>query len=160
MARKASKTVGDIMVTEVVILRPEDSLEDVVTRFIEKKISSAPVINENNEVVGIVSEYDLLKSLKDKSVRMSMVYPSVHSLGVAFQRDLDFGEIVKAFEKLRVIQVKEVMNAEVTTLNPKDSVKKAGATLLEKKVTHIPIVKNRKLVGIVAREDIIRGLVD
>ena len=59
-----------------------------------------------------------------------------------------------------MIHVKEVMTLTFPTIDPRSTVKSAGVLLLKKKVTHLPVVVDGRLVGIVAREDIIRGLVE
>jgi CBS domain-containing protein len=159
MPAKKYKKVSEIMIAKVITFKTDDTLETVAEKFVKNKISGAPVINDKNEVIGIVSENDLLKALRASATKMDMVFPSAHNPGVYFEKSVDFTKIDKAFEKLGKLTVSEIMNAEVITLEPDDDLMKAGKTLIEKDVNHIPIVKDKKLVGIVAREDIIRGFV-
>jgi len=160
MPAKKHKKVSEIMVAKVITFKVTDTLEAVAERFVKNGISGAPVINDKNEVIGIVSEKDLLRVLRASATKMDMVFPSAHDMGVYFQKSVDFSKMDHAFEKLGKLTVSEIMKSEVITLAPEDDVLKAGRTLIENKVNHIPIVKDKKLVGIVAREDIIRGLVE
>jgi len=160
MPAKKSKKISEIMIVKVITFSIEDTLETVAEKFVKNGISGAPVINDKSEVIGIVSENDLLKALRACATKMDMIFPSAHNLGVYFEKSVDFSKIDKTFEKLGKLTVNEIMKTNVITLTPDDDVMKAGKTLLEKGVNHIPILKDKKLVGIVAREDIIRGLVN
>ncbi len=53
-----------IMVTEVTTLSPEAPVEDAVALFLNRRIRSVPIVDEHNELVGIVTETDLMKLLK------------------------------------------------------------------------------------------------
>ena len=57
--------VSDYMSTNLITFKPEQSIEDVIETLINNKISGGPVVNENNELVGIISEGDCLKQISD-----------------------------------------------------------------------------------------------
>ena len=54
--------VSDYMTTDLITFRPDQSIEDVVQSLIKYRISGGPVVNENNELVGIISEGDCFKT--------------------------------------------------------------------------------------------------
>ena len=57
--------VRDYMTTNLITFKPEQSVEEVIDGLIKNKISGGPVVNENNELVGIISEGDCLKQISD-----------------------------------------------------------------------------------------------
>jgi len=59
-----NKTAKDIMTTGVIIANREDSIVSVAKLLIEEKIGGMPVVDENNKVVGIISETDIMKKEK------------------------------------------------------------------------------------------------
>src|SRR3972149_2916715 len=65
--------VKDIMSTPVVTVGPEDSLKDVAALLVERRISAVPVVDEREELVGIVSEADLvpLETIPDPRSRIT-----------------------------------------------------------------------------------------
>lgn len=129
--------VSDLMTHEVATLQRNDklSIADNVMRL--GRIRHLPVIDEDGELVGIVS-----------------------------QRDLFRGALVKAFgygstaqkRVMDTIVVKEVMATEVQTATPQMSLKDAARVMSEKKIGCLPVVEDGKLVGIVTEGDFVAFL--
>ncbi|MCB0447676.1 MAG: CBS domain-containing protein, partial [Gelidibacter sp.] len=57
--------VSDFMTRDLITFRPDQTVTEVVESLIKYKISGGPVVNENNELVGIISEGDCLKQISD-----------------------------------------------------------------------------------------------
>lgn len=57
--------VSDYMTTKLITFKPEDSLHRVIILLIENKISGGPVVNEKNELIGIISETDCIKHISE-----------------------------------------------------------------------------------------------
>jgi len=66
--------VKDVMVKEVVTLKPEDTIREASKKFAENNISGAPVVNNEKNVVGILSEADILKMLEVRYTRGGVVF--------------------------------------------------------------------------------------
>ena len=97
----------DIMTREVITVKAEDTIDEVVKLILEHGISGVPVINDKNEVVGIISESDLIYRDKDISI------PAFLPLFEGFI----FLESIKKFEdKLRKKTAYKVENAMTTTV--------------------------------------------
>ena len=60
-----SLKVSDYMTRDLITFKPEQSVEEVIESLINNKISGGPVVNERNELVGIISEGDCLKQISD-----------------------------------------------------------------------------------------------
>ncbi len=76
-------TANDIMTKDVVTIGPDSFLAEVVKTLLEKKISGMPVVNEEEKLVGVISEKDILNfafcgHLRDTKVRKVMSKEVVH----------------------------------------------------------------------------------
>ncbi len=128
--------VADVMTREVVTLSPDDSLKAAVEKLSSRGISGAPVV-ENGKVVGILSLSDILSFL-----------------GRRHLMDLEPEDL----EKLRSARVREVMKKKVITVGDRDPVSEAVRLMTRHGVNRLPVVSGGKLVGIIARADIVRYL--
>lgn len=57
--------VADYMTTKLITFKPEDSLDHVIGMLIKNKISGGPVVNDKNELIGIISETDCIKHISE-----------------------------------------------------------------------------------------------
>ena len=57
--------VSDYMTTKLITFKAEDSLDDVIALLIKHHISGGPVVNDKNELIGIISETDCIKHISD-----------------------------------------------------------------------------------------------
>ncbi len=149
---------GDIMVTEVVTLRPEDTVLDAATKFARHRVSGCPVVDENNTVVGMLSEADILGHLKTEYKRLKMRFPPEVMFGITFEEEVMDKEIDKAFGEIGNVKVEELMRHTVTVATTDDSIESIVRLMVKNKVNRVPIVENGQLVGIVTRGDVIGGI--
>lgn len=68
------KTAKEIMTTDVIVAKQDDSIADVANMLIAEKIGGLPVVDSENRVVGIISETDILKR---KIYRSTSLYKSI-----------------------------------------------------------------------------------
>ncbi len=149
--------VREVMSSPALSIPPETLVKDAAAMLAERNISGVPVVEEG-KVVGIFSEIDVLRSIKTTKKDMRLVFPSISSLGIAFQEEVTQREILEAYEEVGNTPVKDVMSREVLTVNPDITINEAIVMMVERKIQRLPVVEDRKLVGIVTRGDIIRGL--
>jgi len=135
-----SAPISTLMITNVQTITPETNLESINTIFDEKKIHHLPVVGENNEIVGLVSDSDL------------------H----LFQRGFTVSEIDRITEqtRMRAFKAKDIMAKKVETLSPDSTIKEALAILKQNRFNCIPIVQDDMIKGIVTTHDIIAALHD
>jgi CBS domain-containing protein len=135
--------IGEVMTKEVVILSPRDSILYAMKLLGEKKISGAPVVKEG-KVVGILTDSDIMRFLG--------------ATGYLTQPD----HLAKYADKLREAsknKVETIMKREVVTLKPSDDINEAIRVMNQRRINRIPVVNEEgKLVGIVARGDLVRAL--
>jgi len=117
-----------------------------------------PVV-EKGKVVGIVSETDLLKLFKTPEVSGELWLPSpLEIIEIPLRNLVRFEEFKKALDNINLKHVSEIMNKTVRSISPDDSLEEASSMMVKHKVNRLPVIENGKLVGIVARSDIIKGL--
>jgi len=128
--------VANIMTKNVFVLKPNDTLNYVVRLFADKKISGAPVLKGNN-LVGVVSESDIVKFIGGKELLASGV----------------------ALRTLSEIKVQEVMHKNPLLASEYTKLSEAADLMNKNDVTRLPVLNDRReLVGIITRADIIRGI--
>ena len=149
----------EIMNKEVRTVTPDTSLAEVAKLFAETGIHGAPVVDADNRLIGIVTESDVLNATKTKYVRYNLVYPSIHQFGMEFKEGVAYADLLKAFDEVKHIPVSQVMTGKVVTALPDDIVEDVAPMMVKNKINRIPIVdKAGKVIGIVTRGDILRGL--
>jgi CBS domain-containing protein len=151
--------IKEIMTKNVLTLNPDDTLAEAVKFFSKNKIGGAPVVDNDNKLMGIVTESDIIKVLKTKTTRLEMVFPSSHSLGLTFQESIVYKEIQDAFEDIGQMTIGEIMTKKVISSTPNQPLEEIAPSLLKDHVKRIPIVDEGQVVGIVTRRDIIKGLI-
>ncbi|MDP3076837.1 CBS domain-containing protein [Bradyrhizobium sp.] len=139
----------NVMVTPVVTVKPSATVQEVAARFLESKISAAPVVDDNGKLVGIVSEGDLLHRVEaDTERRRSWL------LRAFTEADTLAAEYVKSHGR----RVSDVMTRTVITAAPETPLHEI-ATLLEKNaIKRVPILENGQLVGVVSRANLLQAV--
>ena len=140
---------ADVMVSNVITVRPDTSVQEVAEALLANRISAVPVVSKAGELVGIVSEGDLIRRAETGTDRRRSWWLEllVGSTPLA-------AEYVKAHARM----VGDIMTRTVVTATPETSLR-AIAELLEKNsIKRVPIVKSRKVVGIVSRANLVQAL--
>lgn len=140
---------SDIMATNVITVGANATVQDVASLLFENHISAVPVIGEKGELLGIVSEGDLLRRAEVGTEKRRSWWLQ------AFKSREDLaGEFVKSHAH----KVTDVMTRHVITAGP-DATLGEIATLLEKNgIKRVPIVRTGKVVGIISRANLIQAL--
>jgi CBS domain-containing protein len=150
--------IREIMTADVQVVHPDESIAEVASRFAEHGIHGAPVVDGQGRLVGIVTESDIIRTTKTKYTTYNMVYPSIHQFGVEFKEGTTYSELSKAFDEVKHTPVSEIMTAAVITASPDDLVEEVAPMMIKNKINRVPVVENGKVVGIVTRGDILRGM--
>ncbi|MBA4745832.1 CBS domain-containing protein [Muricauda sp. TY007] len=122
--------VSDYMTRDLITFSPDQSIEEVIEALIRHKISGGPVVNENNELIGIISEGDCIKHISD-----SRYYnlPMEHSR----------------------VELRMIKNVE--TIDGNMNIFDAAKMFLEVRRRRFPILENGKLVGQISQKDILKA---
>jgi len=150
--------VDDIMTKDVTLLHPEQTISEAVTELAKQGISGAPVVNNDGQLVGIITENDVLNAIKDSGKRLEMVYPSLSMVSVSFIEKMEEKETIEAFKEIANKKVSDVMTKTVTTVQSGSKLALVVDFIILKGVNRIPVMDGGNVVGIVSRADIIQGL--
>jgi CBS domain-containing protein len=148
--------VRDDMTTQVITLRPDQSFEETADLLAEHKIGAAPVVDGEGHVVGLVRDEDLIISEANLHV------PTWFSF---FGIDVPVPGSQKHFEeelkRMTAAKVADLMTHEFPTASPDDTLGDVASKMHDADVTHMPVVDgDGKLVGIIARGDLVRRLAE
>ena len=122
--------VSDYMTTSLITFRPDQSVLEVMNTLIKKRISGGPVVNEKNELVGIISEGDCIRQISNSRYHN---YP------------------------IQDIQVQDHMVTDVDTIDGNMSVFDAADKFLNSRRRRFPILKNGKLIGQISQKDVLKA---
>ena len=150
--------VKDVMVKEAVVLSPEETVADAVEKFAKHRIGGCPVVDDERHVLGIMTETNILESLKTHYKELKMRVPPETIIGISFVEIAKKREAVEAFERIANTPVKDAMTGEVVTAMPDDELEDVIQKMVRNDVNRIPIVDKGVLVGIVTRGDILRAV--
>jgi len=143
----------DIMTTDVITVSPGTTIEEFARMLTEHKISGAPVVNDNGDLTGIVTENDLISQNKRLHI------PTIIRLFDAWIAIESLAKIEKEIKKMAASTVSDICTKNVITVTENTPVDEIATIMSEKKVHLIPVVEGRKIRGIIGKIDIIKAMV-
>lgn len=143
----------DIMTKEVITVRRETSVRDLAVLFSERGISSVPVLDDAGELVGIVSESDLVE--QDKNLHIPTVV-SIFDWVIYLESDKRFE---KELQKMTGQTVGEIYSEEVFSVTPEAPVSEVADIMSSERVHAVPVVEGGRVVGVIGRIDLIRTMI-
>jgi CBS domain-containing protein len=143
---------AEIMTTAVIVLHPADRVPKIAATLRDHHISAAPVVDAQGNLLGLVSEGDLIRHLGNEHATRKAWWLEILAEG----EDLagDFLDYLK--EENRTAS--DVMSKAVVTVTEDTPVAEIVDLFAKHAIKRVPVVREGKLVGIVARSDIIRTL--
>jgi CBS domain-containing protein len=139
-------TVADVMATDLVTVSPETPFKDVVDLIVGHEISAVPVVDSHNRLVGVVSEADLLCK-EEHADEEEEAHPSFFAGSHARE----------GWRKAAGVRARHVMTTPVRTVGPEAFLPSAARALAHAQVRRLFVVDDGKLVGVLARRDLLRG---
>ncbi len=139
----------DVMVHDVVTVRPETDFAEAVKLLSERDVSALPVVDAENRVVGILSEADLIHRFEIGTARKRPWWmEAVTGAGV----------LAEEFAKSHGKKVGEIMTPEVVSVTEETPLAEVAALLERKRIKRVPVTRDGKLVGIVSRANLVQAL--
>jgi len=154
-------SVQEAMQKDVITLRRVEKIEEAARILRAKKISGAPVVDENNKMIGIVSEGDIMRLLEFHSPNLNLILPSpLDLIELPIRMKSEYDEISAGLKKASVVMVNEIMTKKLITISPEKSISDAAEQMDMHKVKRLPVLDEKgDLIGIITRGDIIGALV-
>ncbi len=142
----------DIMTKDVITVKPATTVEDFARLLIKHGISGVPVVDDNENLIGVVTENDLIR----KNSRLHI--PTVLRLFDAFIT-IGTSKLEVEIKKMASSTVGEICIRNVITVGDETSMEDVATIMTEKNVHLLPVLKEGKLVGIIGKKDLIKGVV-
>ena len=132
--------VDELMTKKVITVSPEDKVDQVFFLFHYESIRHLPVVTEKGTLVGIISDRDIKKVLGPR-----------HKL----HQQKDGTVLTVSARKVRMM-----MRREPVTIGPEERAADAAAIMVKKKIGALPVISNKKLVGIITATDILKSFIN
>jgi len=132
------------MTKEVITVKPEDTLAQVVRLLKQYRINGVPVVAQGGVLVGIITMSDLLRLLRDINYwdKVEQVRPGL-SIKDAFLKDKEQAIVEKK------------MTHGVITVTENETVERVTDLMSTRNIHTIPVMRDDKLVGIIGAMDIV-----
>lgn len=144
---------ANLMTTDIVKLTPSATMRDVIKEAVDEKIRLMPVVNGDNEVVGVVTPRSLMKAILPKYITEGLLED------VAFAPDLP--QFIENIDSMASKKVSDIMDREFASVQPETSSMEVAAIFIKarKPVESILVVDDKKrLLGIISPWDIFKRL--
>jgi CBS domain-containing protein len=137
--------VRDIMTTKLVTVNPTTLFKDAVQLLLAEGVSSLAVVDTDDDLIGVVTETDLVT----KQAYPHHESPSLDAKPTAASSEYHWTT------KAQSRSVGDLMSTDVVTCLPGEDVHAVARRMLRRGVHQLPVVMDRKLVGIVSRQDVL-----
>lgn len=137
--------VKDIMSTNVITIKDDQTIRDLIKAFADKDILGAPVVDDEGFVIGVVSSIDILKNESSHTFYQA---PFMKSFEAALFEDSKF------FDK----PVTSIMTNDLYTITPDATIARMSKIMYDKKVHRLLVTEYNKLIGIVSTFDLLKLL--
>jgi CBS domain-containing protein len=141
----------DIMTKDVITVKPDTTIEDLARRFIKHQISGTPVVDDEGNLRGIVTENDLIA--KDSRLHI----PTIVRLFDAYI-PLGTSKLADEIRRMAAYRVDEIYSREVVTVDEEASIEHVATMMTEKRIHLLPVLRGGKLVGIIGKKDLIKAI--
>ena len=144
-----SKTAGDIMTKNIITVKDDTSINNLVGIFIENKISCAPVINMKKQLIGIVTKSDILSYFMDIDLHLSIK----HDLNDILESNLENSDI--KIQPDTDLKVNNIMTANPITIHENTTIESLAKIMLDNGIHRLIVKKDGTTIGIISTRDIL-----
>lgn len=149
MSEAKKYSVSEYMQKEVVTIHPSAALKDALKLLIQKNTNGCVVVDKNNQVVGIVSTWDIIQYVVPHFDEEKLSSPEMEE------------HFVKQVKTLSDNPIAKFMTAKIHTVYPQTSIMEAAALLSTFRIRQLPVVNTKKeLIGYINRTNIKRAFGD
>ncbi|GGJ85041.1 CBS domain-containing protein [Lentibacillus kapialis] len=143
--------IKDFMITDVISVREDVKIKDLLKTFVDHKIGGVPVVDENSRLIGMISDGDIIRYLEPDG---RTIYDAFSMVFISQKEGLAH-KIETSIEHLS----SEIMKKSVYTVLPDDEIERALSILSRYHFKKVPVVdESNKVIGVISRGDIIRSV--
>lgn len=146
------KIVQDIMTSDPIVVGPETEIPEAARLLLEKNINGIPVVNDNNELLGIICQSDLV------SMQRKIPLPSLFTLFDSLLPLSSTSRMDKEIKKIAAVRVKEAMTSDPEYVTRETTLEELAEIMVKKKYHTLPVVEDGRLIGVVGKADVLKTL--
>ena len=143
---------SDIMSRPVVSVHPDTPTREIARLLLDKGISAVPVVDNNGAAIGIVSESDLIRPDRTAREAWRQSWLEILAEGEPIAPEL------LAWLQSQNHSARAVMSAPVITVSENAELDEVARVLVTHRIKRVPVVRDDRVMGIVARDDVLRAL--
>ena len=145
------KSASDIMTKEVLTVSPRTRVNDLAHLLTSRNINGAPVVDDDGELIGVVTENDLV--FQKKKVHI----PTVINILDSFIYLESHKRMKEEMAKITGVTVESIYSKDVKTVGPETPIDEIATLMVEENIHTIPVMDDGVLVGVIGKKDIIRS---
>lgn len=140
---------SDVMSKSVITVPVSATVAEIAQLMVERGVSGLPVVDASNQVVGMISEGDLIRRSEIETERRPTGWLSFFTT---------YSEKARDFVKTHSAHARDVMTHPAITVSPDTPLAKIAQIMEKRHIKRLPVVENDELVGLVSRADLLRAL--
>ena len=144
--------VRDLMTVDVITFTPDTEISKAAKVLLENRINGAPVVDENQRLLGIICQSDLIAQQKRFPV------PTLFTILDGYIPLSSTRQIEREVRKIAALTVSEAMTPDPVTVDPDTDLEKVAGLMVDKNLHTLPVVEGDRLVGIIGKEDVLKTL--
>ena len=138
------------MVRDVTSVLPNCKLIELIEILSRHQITGVPVVNHNQEVIGFISQHDIIKGILPN-------YLEIINCGTILSELIQLSKKLKEYSQ---DPIEKFMQKNIITIDEEDNEVLAADLLIRNKIQRLPVIRGGKLVGIITLTDICRLLIE
>jgi CBS domain-containing protein len=148
--------VRDLMTTQVLTVKPTDTVKRATIKFAVDNVTGAPVVDNRNHVIGLITEFDILSLIMKYQDKLDKDPTTTQSLlSLPMDGDVADPALAEANNAISEMKVEDIMTRSVLSTSPDEEIVGALEKMLKLNVNRLPVLEKGVLVGILSRSDII-----
>lgn len=142
----------DFMIKDVFVVKPNDKLTDVMKLLVNNKIGGVPVVDENEHLVGMVSDGDILRSINPQKGQIFVTF--------AFSAYVEPVLLETLLEGLNELSVSSIATKrKIYSVHPESDIDDVIRIFSVHHFKKIPVIDHElKVVGVISRGDVLRHI--
>jgi CBS domain-containing protein len=147
------KKATDIMTTDVITVTLETSVQELARILSLHNISGVPVVDAAGNLIGVVTENDLID--QTKKLHIPTVVTILDSIFYLENPD----RMEKEMKRIAGTKVLDLYSSDPITVDEETTLEEIATIMAEKNIHTLPVVQEKKLIGVIGKKDIIKTLI-
>ena len=147
--------VRDLMTTQVITVKPTDTVRQAVIKMALDNVTGAPVVDNRNHVLGVISQTDILQLILKYQDKLDEEIHSEHLLSQPMDTDNQSADMTLINKEFSGMKVEDIMVRSTLYTTPDAAIVEALRMMMKMDVNRLPVLEQGILVGTVSRSDVI-----